>query len=106
LPDVDNKRPNVDADKNYFLNEMMKLLAHAENYEKNQKYVALFNSGLVIAFLCISVKHYSIACKVYSLFGQILLVARKGDLAIEMYHKLRTCAHTSKDIITKMFAYK
>ena len=99
-------RPNMDADKNYFLNETLKLLAHADNYIKNKKFVALYNAGMVIAFLCIKVQHFALACKVYSLFAQILLVNRKTELAIEMYNKLRNCAHTNKDIVTKMFAYK
>ena len=36
----------------------------------------------------------------------MLLVAKKGNLAILMYNKLRCCAHTDKDSVTKMFAYK
>lgn len=70
-------RPNMDTDKNYFLNETLKLLAHADNYTKNKKFVALYNAGMVIAFLCVKVQHYALACKVYSLFAQILLVNRK-----------------------------
>ena len=96
----------MDADKKYFLNETLKLLAHAENYYKNKKFVALFNSGLIIAFVCVQVKHFTLACKVYSLFGQILLVNKKTILAISMYNKLRCCSHTNKDIVIKMFSYK
>ncbi len=69
-------RPNFDADKNYFLNEMLKLLAYAENYFRQKQYMALYNSSLVLAFMCIQVRHYTLACKIYSLFGQIFLVAK------------------------------
>jgi len=43
----------MDADKNYFLTEFMKLLAHAENYYKQKNFFAFFNSGMTIAFICI-----------------------------------------------------
>ena len=46
-------RPMVDSDKQYFLNEFLKLLAFAENYYKQKQYLAWFNSGMVIAFICI-----------------------------------------------------
>ena len=36
----------------------------------------------------------------------MLLVAKKGQLAILMYNKLRACAHTDNDAVTKMYAYK
>ena len=36
----------------------------------------------------------------------MLLTAKKFTLALDMYRKLRNCAHTHKDIITKMFAYR
>ena len=62
-------RANLDTDKNYFLNEFLKLLAHAENYWKQKQYMAVYNSALVIAFICIQIKHYSLASKVYSLFA-------------------------------------
>lgn len=62
-------RPNMDADKNYFLNEFMKLLAFAENYMKQKQYVALYNAAMALAFICIQVRHYALANKVYSLFA-------------------------------------
>ena len=40
------------------------------------------------------------------MFAQMLLVSDKGQLAVQMYNKLRCCAHTDKDSVTKMFAYK
>ena len=40
------------------------------------------------------------------MFAQMLLVAKKPNLAIQMYNKLRCCAHTDKDAVAKMFAYK
>ena len=43
----------MDADKNYFLNEVMKLLAFAENYFRHKQYVAMYNAGLALAFVCI-----------------------------------------------------
>ena len=99
-------RPGFDADKNYFLKEFLKLLAYAENYQKVKQFVGFYNTGLMLAYFCIQIQHYSLANKVYSLFGQILLVAKKGDLAVKMYTKLRHCAHTDRDSMTKMFAYK
>lgn len=42
----------VDSDKSYFLNELLKLLAYAEDYLRKREFVALFNAGLLIAFLC------------------------------------------------------
>lgn len=36
----------------------------------------------------------------------MLLVNKRADLAENMYNKLRACAHTAKDAIIKMFAYK
>ena len=67
--EYDDIRDNMDADKKYFLNEFLKILAHAENYYKQRKYMALFNSGLVLAFICIQIQHYSLANKVYSMFA-------------------------------------
>ena len=81
-------------------------MAHAENFFRLKHFVQLYNAGLLIAFLCIMTQHYSLACKVYSLFGQILLSNGKADFAERMYNKLRACAHTAKDTVTKMFAYK
>jgi len=46
-------RPQVDSDKMYFLNEFLKLLAFSENYHKIKEYVGFYNSGLVIAFMCV-----------------------------------------------------
>lgn len=46
-------RPMVDADKNYFLNELLKLMAFAEKYFRLHKFMELFNAGLAIAFFCI-----------------------------------------------------
>ena len=43
----------VDSDKQYFLNEFLKLLAFAESYYKQKQYMAWYNSGMVIAFICI-----------------------------------------------------
>lgn len=99
-------RENMDADKNYFLNEFLKIMAHSENYYKKGNYKALFNSGMVLAFICIQIQHYTLANKIYSMFGQMLLVAKQEPLAIMMYNKLRQCAHTDKDAVAKMFAYK
>ena len=48
-----DKRENLDSDKVYFTNEFLKILAFAENYYKQRKFIALFNSGMVLAFLCI-----------------------------------------------------
>ena len=36
----------------------------------------------------------------------MLLESHKFELALEMYRKLRCCAHTDKDALTKMYAYK
>ena len=62
-------REQVDSDKMYFLNEFLKLQAYAENYYKIKQYVGFYNAGIVIAYICIQTHHYSLACKVYSLFG-------------------------------------
>ena len=59
----------VDTDKNYFLNEVLKLLAYSEYYFRQRKFTELYNAGLMIAFLCVQTQHYALACKVYSLFG-------------------------------------
>ena len=99
-------RENMDADKNYFLNEFLKIMAHVENYYKQRKYIALFNAGMVLAFICIQIQHYALANKVYSMVAQMLLVSKKSELAIMMYNKLRACAHTDKDAVAKMFAFK
>ena len=47
-----------------------------------------------------------LANKVYSLFGQMLMAAKRYELALECYDKLRNCAHTFQDIITKAFALR
>ena len=36
----------------------------------------------------------------------MLLAAKKYGLALEMYRKLRNCAHTCHDVISKMFALR
>mmetsp|Transcript_29645 Transcript_29645/g.39421 ORF Transcript_29645/g.39421 Transcript_29645/m.39421 type:complete len:224 (+) Transcript_29645:322-993(+) len=46
-------RPNFDSDKNYFLNELMKLLAYGEHYFRLKHYTQMYNAGLTIAFICI-----------------------------------------------------
>lgn len=91
-------------DKKKFLEEVLKLLAYADMYFKQRSYTGFYNAGLTIAFMCIQVSHFSLADKVYSLFGQMLLAAKRYELALEMYQKLRNCAHTHKDIIGKMYA--
>jgi len=96
--------PNVDMDKKLFLCEFMKILAYADSYFKQRLYVAFYNAALTLTFLAIQVSEYSLADKTYSLFGQMLLAAKRYDLALELYRKLRNCAHTHKDIISKMFA--
>ena len=87
-------RPHVDSDKMYFLNEFLKLLAFSEHYYKTKQHVGFYNACLVIAFICIQTHHYSLACKVYSMFAQMLLVAGQNHLALELYHKLCNCAQT------------
>lgn len=99
-------RPNVDSDKMYFLNELMKLLAYAENYYKEKEYMGFYNSAMVIAYLCIQMRHFKMAGKVYSLFAQMLLDVKKYELALELYRKLRNCAHTNQDAVTKLYVYK
>ena len=42
----------------------------------------------------------------YALFGQTLLNAKQVALAVLMFNKLRSCAHTDHDTVTKMFSYK
>lgn len=105
LPHVD-LRPQVDSDKMYFLNEFLKLLAYSENYYKLKQYVGFYNSCLVITFICVQTHHYSLACKVYSMFAQMLLVAGQNYLALELYNKMCNCAQTDKDVIVKMLAYR
>ena len=46
-------RPMVDADKKYFLNELLKLLAYAEKYFRMKRFIELYNAGLAVAFICI-----------------------------------------------------
>lgn len=99
-------RPNVDSDKMYFLNELIKLLAFAENYYKEKEYMGFFNSALVISYLCIMMKHLKIAAKVYSLFAQMLIDAKQFHLAYELYRKMRNTAHTDHDCVTKLYCYK
>ena len=36
----------------------------------------------------------------------MLLTAKKYRLALELYFKLRNCAHTHHDVVSKMYAYK
>lgn len=40
------------------------------------------------------------------MFAQMLVAAKSYRLALELYKKLRDCAHTHKDIVTKAFALK
>ena len=56
--------------------------------------------------MAIKLGQYRLADKTYSLFGQMLLTAKKYHLALEMYRKLRNCAHTHKDIVSKIYALK
>ena len=34
----------------------------------------------------------------------MLLTAKRYELALELYRKLRNCAHTNRDLLSKMFA--
>ena len=36
----------------------------------------------------------------------MLLANNNAELAEQMYNKLRACAHTDKDAVVKMFAFK
>ena len=98
--------PQTDMDKKLFLGELLKMMGYAEMYYNSRQYVAFYNVGLTIAFTAVQVQHFVLADKVYSLFGFMLLTAQKYALALEMYRKLRNCAHTHRDIISKMFALK
>ena len=99
-------KDNVDIDKQYFVDEFLKLLAFAENYYKLGMWIAFYNSGLVIAFICVQTQHYSLAAKVYSLFSTMLVAAKEYRLALYMARKLRNASHTAKDCLMKMYAYK
>lgn len=101
-----NKFPNMDVDKKYFLQEFLKLIAFSEMYYRERQFVAFYNTGMTVAFIAVQVNHFGLANKVYSMFGQMLLVSRQHSLALEMFSKMRNCAHTAKDIIVKMYAYK
>lgn len=99
-------RPNVDSDKMYFLNELMKLMAFAENYYREKQFIGFYNAALVVAYLCIKMRHLKIACKVYSMFAQMLTVSGQYKLALQLYGKLRNCAHSDQDAVIKLFCYK
>ena len=45
--------PQVDMDKKFFLEELLKLLGHADVYFKQHEYVAFFNTGLSVSFCAI-----------------------------------------------------
>ena len=79
-------------DKKLFLDELLKMLAYSDLYFKSRQFIAFYNSALAITFICIQTKQFHLADKVYSLFGQMLSAAKKYDLALEIYRKLRNCA--------------
>lgn len=91
-------------DKKLFLEELLKLLAYADMYFKSHQFVAFYNAAQVISFVCIQTKQFAIADKVYSMCGQMLFAAKRYGLALELYRKLRSCAHTHQDIMSKMYA--
>ena len=72
----------VDMDKKMFLFELLKILAYSDFYFKQKEYTAFYNTALAISFCCIQVGQYLIANKVYSLFGQMLLTAKRYVLAL------------------------
>ena len=96
--------PMVDMDKKLFLQEFLKLLAYADMYFRQRHYMAFYNAGLTIAYCAIQTNQLQLADKVYSLFGQMLFTAKKYTLALQMYVKLRNCAHTHKDVLVKAYA--
>ena len=98
--------PNVDVDKKYFLCELMKLLGYSDMYFRQRNFTAFYNAGLACAFLAIQIGNFSLANKAYSMFAQMLQAAKVYPLALELFKKLRTCAHTQHDIIVKTFALK
>ncbi len=75
-------------------------------YFKQKQFTAFFNAALTLTFMAIQVGLFILADKIYSLFGQMLMTAKKYNLALELYRKLRNCAHTHRDIVGKMFALK
>ena len=87
--------PQVDMDKRFFLEELLKLLGYADMYFKQYEYIAFFNTGLAVSFCAIQAKQVVLANKVYSLFGQMLLIAKRYELALDSYAKLRNLAHTN-----------
>ena len=89
-----------------FLRELLKLLSYADMYFKQREFIGFYNAGLVITFMTIAVGQHKLADKIYSMFGQMLLTAKKYGLALEMYSKLRNCAHTHRDVISKMYALR
>lgn len=98
--------PNIDIDKKYFLLEFLKMLGYSDMYFRKRNYSAFYSAGLTSGFLAIQVGNYSLADKCYSMFAQMLLAAKVYPLALELYRKLRNCAHTHRDIIAKTFALK
>ena len=62
-------RINIDTDKQYFIDEFLKIMCFAEDYYRLGKWLAFYNSGLVLAFIAIQTLHYTLATKVYSMFG-------------------------------------
>ena len=63
------QKPCIDLDKKVFLIEVLKLLAHADAYFRKYNYVAFYNAALAITFMCVQTKQYTLAEKVYSMFG-------------------------------------
>ena len=45
--------PQVDIDKKYFLNELLKLLGYADTYFKQRNFIAFYNAGITAAFMSI-----------------------------------------------------
>jgi hypothetical protein len=45
--------PQIDIDKKYFLNELLKLLGYADMYFKQRSFMAFYNAGITAAFMAI-----------------------------------------------------
>ena len=94
----------VDSNKLKFLNEILSLLACAEDCYRNGNHNLLGNVCNITAFIAILMKEYIIALRIYSVAAQMLMMLKQWQLAADMYVRLCNCATTiDMDIKVKMY---
>jgi hypothetical protein len=75
---------------------MYRLITQIETHFIDQQHYKLCNCSCVAAYLAIQLREFTLAMKIYSMCGEMLLRQKNFKLAIVMYTKLLNAAYTDE----------